>query len=530
MPGYMRMNRLLPLALVILLLGAPAAHAARGFSLGVTAGDVKPRSAILWAKANHRGVYTLKVARNKEFTRGLRVRHVRALRRNNNTVQKRVGRLRPNRRYFFRFVGGDDRRSAVGRFRTAPRPSSNRTVEFALSGDQDFNTRPGEDHPYWNNGGVLRRMRAEHNPFNVMLGDTIYTDSEIPDRLDPLALTVRQKWAKYRINLRNRALRRLRGSAGLYSQWDDHEFINDFSPAENSFDHDVNIAGPTLYKRGARAFRDYAPVHWTKQNGLYRTFRWGKNLELFFLDERSFRSANADANHVCDNPDTGKPDIAPTVPQSKRNVFALIAPSLARPVSQKCIRTINSPSRTFLGERQLAAFKSAIASSTARFKLIVNEMPIQQQYVLPYDNWQGFGHERAELLRYLQQHVKNVVFLTTDVHATMINDARFKTLEAGGPKNSGIMDVTVGPVATQNFGGEIDKVTEQPGSYQLVDSLFFTPPAPDGLGMYCSVLDQFSYGQVKVTQAQLTITPKDINGAPQSDNGHPCQVTLNYTP
>jgi phosphodiesterase/alkaline phosphatase D-like protein len=27
--------------------------------------------------------------------------------------------------------------------------------------------------------------------------------------------------------------------------------------------------------------------------GLYRTFRWGRNLELFFLEERSFRSAKA---------------------------------------------------------------------------------------------------------------------------------------------------------------------------------------------------------------------------------------------
>jgi hypothetical protein len=35
---------------------------------------------------------------------------------------------------------------------------------------------------------------------------------------------------------------------------------------------------------------------------------------------------------------------------------------------------------------------------------------------------------------------------------------------------------------------------------------------------------------VKVTSTQLTITPKDINGAPQTDNGQPCQVTLNYVP
>ena len=62
-----------------------------------------------------------------------------------------------------------------------------------------------------------------------------------------------------------------------------------------------------------------------------------------------------------------------------------------------------------------------------------------------------------------------MIFLTTDVHATMINDARFKTLESGGPENSGIIDMTVGPVATANFGMEIDGTTGSPNSYQLVD-------------------------------------------------------------
>ena len=61
------------------------------------------------------------------------------------------------------------------------------------------------------------------------------------------------------------------------------------------------------------------------------------------------------------------------------------------------------------------------------------------------------------------------------------------------------MDVTVGPVATANFGVEIDQTTGQPQSYQPVDGAFLTPPPPAGVGMQCSVLDQFSYGQVKAT-------------------------------
>jgi phosphodiesterase/alkaline phosphatase D-like protein len=372
-------------------------------------------------------------------------------------------------------------------------------------------------------------MRAERNHFNVLLGDTIYSDSEVPGRLNPIALSVKQKWAKYRVNLGNRHLRALRGSAGFYSHWDDHEFVNDFSPAENSFDNGVNINGRTLYRRGVKAFRDYAPVKWSQRNGLFRTVRWGRNLELFFLDERSFRSANADSGGVCDNPQTGRPDFAPTAPQSTRNVFAAVSPSLAQPVSQACLDRIRSEDRTFLGKRQLARFLRAIRRSNARFKVIMNEMPIQQYYVLPYDRWEGFEAERKQVLRELQG-VKNVIFLTTDVHATLINDARFQTLEPGGPQNSGILDVVVGPVATANFGLEIDQTTGQPGNGKLVDDFFLTPPPPAGVGMQCSIVDQFSYGQVRVTANRLTVTPKGIDGRQQRDDGRPCgPVVLNYS-
>ena len=51
-----------------------------------------------------------------------------------------------------------------------------------------------------------------------------------------------------------------------------------------------------------KAFRDFEPVTFSADRGIYRTVRWGKNLQMFFLDERSFRSGKASANHVCDNP------------------------------------------------------------------------------------------------------------------------------------------------------------------------------------------------------------------------------------
>ena len=126
-------------------------------------------------------------------------------------------------------------------------------------------------------------MAAERNDFNINLGDTIYSDSEVGGA--KVARTVREKWAKYRQNLSLAPLRTLRASAGSYSHWDDHEFINDFSRDEH---------GDAIYTAGRKAFTDYSPVR-TGADGLYRTFRWGKHLELFFLDQRSFRSAKASA-------------------------------------------------------------------------------------------------------------------------------------------------------------------------------------------------------------------------------------------
>ncbi len=514
------------LVALVLSLGVPAAASAdRGrtasFSFGVTAGEVRARSAILWGRTDRAVVVVLDVAADRRFTRGLRHFALAARPANDLTVRRRVAGLRPGTRYWYRFRAGRGT-SAVGTFVTAPARGVSARVEFAWTGDTDFSPAPGRSAPYWNAGGVFRSMRAERNHFNLHLGDTIYSDSEVPGALRPIALTVPQKWAKYRRNLGNRHLQAVRRSAGFYSHWDDHEFVNDFSPAESTFSNGVNIDGRTLFRRGVRAFTDYAPVSYSRGRGLYRSVRWGRNLELFFLDARSFRDAKADEGGVCDNPQTGEPDFAPTAPQSTRDVFAIASPSLAEPVSQQCLDRIRDPNRDYLGDAQFRRFRRAISRSAARFKVIVNELAIQQYYVLPYDRWEGYEAERRRMLRFLSDSVKNVVFLSSDVHATLVNDARFQTLEPGGPRNSGILDVTVGSAATANYALEIDDTVDRPGTGALVDTAFFEPPPPAGIGMRCSIVDAFSYGQVRVTRNRLTITPKGIDGRPQVNGGRPC--------
>ena len=496
------------------VLAAAAALAGNPFSLGVAAGEVTPNTAFLWGHATP-GPVRLELA-----TPGRGVvlrRRVTADPKRDGTIHVRVGHLLPGRAYVYRFTRGRWV-SEIGRFTTAPQPARAVTIRFAVSGDADATPAPGTSKPFYNQFQVYTRMAAEHNAFNINLGDTIYSDSEVPDT--PVALTVPAKRAKYRLNLSLPALQRFRSSGATYSHWDDHEFINDFSVAEN---------GGDVYNAGRQAFLDYAPVTYSAANGLYRTFRWGRNLELFFLDERSFRSAKASAAGTCDN--GGAPDLAPTAPQAVRNAFAALVPPLANPPPAACVERINDPSRTMLGQRQYDEFTRAIARSNATFKVVVNEVPIQQFYALPYDRWEGYAAEREKLLHFLHDNVKNVIFLTTDTHATFINDARFQTLEPGGPMDSGITEVITGPVATMRFAKEIDGVTHVPGSGITISQLFFKRQPPFGVGMRCVAPDTYSYAEVSVTVTTLTVTPKDENGHVVTEvGGQPCApVVLHST-
>ena len=489
-----------------------AAAAAPEFRFGVTAGEVKSSSAKVWASVTEAAALDAQVATDSGFANIVAEKPVAATLEHDFTAQTKVSGLKAGKRYRYRFcVEGTDTCSDVGRFQTAPKPGDAATVRFAYTGDTDAATAMGQSDPFFGPFDVFDSMLAEGNAFNIHIGDTIYSDSEVPGL--PPALTLEEKWDKYKLNLGQAPLVALRGATGFYSQWDDHEFINDFSIPEN---------GQDLYDAGVAAFRDYAPVGYTPEDGLYRTFRWGKNLELFFLDERSFRSAKASANGVCDNSDTDAPDLAPTAPQPIRNVFSQLIPSLANPVSQDCKDEINDPQRTLLGKPQLKEFLADLKGSKATWKVIMNETPIQQFYGLPYDRWEGYAYERVKLLEALQKkHIKHVVFLTTDTHADFANVIRLRTLPndvaptnaPSGPKDTPYRDFITGPVATGTFWREIDGVTGTEGSGELLSTQFFKPV----LGMFCAQGDQDSYAEVTASSKKLKVAYKASDGGPVTD-------------
>jgi alkaline phosphatase D len=511
------------------VLALPAGAGAKLFTNGVAAGEIAAKSAKLWGQTTKKAKVTAEVSETKKFKDLEAEKNAKAKAANDFTVQATVKRLKADEHYYYRFCDGN-KCSKTGQFDTAPKEGKNKTVRFAYTGDTDGTVATGATQPFFGTFNAFAAMVAEQNDFNIHFGDTIYSDSGVAGATD--ALTVEQKWAKYAQNLQQANLQMIRRSAGFYSHWDDHEFINDFSIPED---------GQAIYDAGVKAFTDYAPVTYTQEGGLYRSFRWGANAELFFLDERSFRSAKA--SQSCINPQTGSPDLAPTAPQSVRNVFALLIPSLSEPVSQECKDAINDPNRTMLGQVQLNQFLSDVQASTARFKIIINETPIQQFYGLPYDRWEGYAHERIELLNQLEQRgVKNVVFLTTDTHAAFANVIRYRTLNddvapanvpAGTPPiDSPFQDFIIGPVATNPFWDEIDDTVNSPGSGELLSTVFFKPPPPSGVGMFCAQGSVFSYAEVEVSSGAVTIFYKDQNGNPVQDvNGQPCgPYTIPFVP
>ena len=487
----------------MLALAGSATPATSPFAYGVAAGEITSTSALLWTRAPKPGRLTVELVPGTRMTATARTA-------SDLTVAVTANGLRPGTSYAYRFRQGKAT-SPLGRFRTAPAPASSATVRFAISGDAD--ATPGANgKPAYNRFQVYARMAAERNDFNLNIGDTIYSDSEVAGAKP--ALTRREKWAKYRQNLALAPLRTLRATGGTYSHWDDHEFINDFSRPEH---------GEAIYRAGAQAFTDYAPVR-TGADGLYRTFRWGRHIELFFLDERSFRSAKASAGGTCNV--LGTPDLAPTAPLAVRQAFTLLVPPLAQPVPQACIDRINEPGRTLLGAQQLARFLRDIRRSTATFKVIVNEVPLMQLFALPYDRWEGYAAERQSVVSALRD-VKNVVVLTTDTHASLVGDVRLQTFTPTGPVASGITEIITGPVATNTYAKTVDSVLGREGIGTVVGAVFFKPPFPTGLGLSCVSLDTYSYAQVTVAASRVTVRLKDVNGKPVRDVlGTPCSPVV----
>jgi phosphodiesterase/alkaline phosphatase D-like protein len=500
------------------------------FPYGVGANDVRPARANLWTNTTLPRVL-VQWASDAAFTHVLGSDNVPVSPTRDGNVLYRLLHLSSSTTYFYRFADPQNPAdtSRVGTFRTAPKSKQDVDVTFTFSGDQDGEIDQSTGKPCFNNMESFDAINAENSDFYVNLGDTIYSDSDC--RTSPA--TTRPEYVQaYETNFGYDAYRNARAGTGFYTEWDDHEVTNDF---------DAQTVDPAQFHAGRKAFIEMQGMAQPKHDlGFYRTFRWGKEVQMFILDERSFRTNEADridADHNstedCQNPTTGQPDVAPTLKQSVRNAFGAQLPTsgLSDPVSAQCLSNIqsqyvNGTERTMLGDAQRNRFLSDLAKSKAVFKLVITEDQMQQFYAFPYDRWEGYGWERDTILHYIDDHdIRNVVWLATDEHADMAKVVNFNSDTPGTQgqvENS--WEYAVGPIATNVFAVEANQLT---GNDQTSGKLrgFLVSVNKNTCAQLGRPNDPhiYGYGWVHVDAAThtLTVEPKDENGNLIAGNGIP---------
>ena len=308
------------------------------------------------------------------------------------------------------------RHDSTGTFATAPRATRGVARPVRITGDAD--ATPGRTASRASTASrrtramtrarkrLQRQLRRHH-----LLG--------LRARGRRVARTVTEKWAKYRLGLALAPLRQLRASAGLYSGWDDHEFVNDYSRAEH---------GVAIYRAGVSAFLDYTPSTYRPATRGLPQLPLGQESRALLPRRPQLPEREGDRRvrrrHRADRAGGGAPGVRH---------------ALARRSRSRCLRRAwtRSPRPADTARRGAArAFTRAIRGSTATFKVVVNPVPLMQLYALPYDRWEGYAAERSRVLDGFAG-VRNVVVLTTDIHAHVIGEIRTQTFAPGRPRRDG---------------------------------------------------------------------------------------------
>jgi phosphodiesterase/alkaline phosphatase D-like protein len=399
---------------------------------GVASGDVTHDSAVLWARSLAAGQVTFEVATDAAFTDVVATASANSL--GNVPVKVTIDGLEDGTHYHYRAISptGD---SQTGEFSTA-HESGHQGLSFGVSGD-------------WRGG--LTPLAALSNAddagldFFVELGDTIYADIPSPRFPGPQAETVADFHTKYAETLSERGgenfLADLRASTAVFATIDDHEVTNDFAGgAPPTSDSRFNPTGADfinetgLYANGLEAFHDYHSIAERVWSGtgedrvdgapdLYRTQAYGDDAAVFMLDARSFR------DEELENADPGNPD----------DVGRFLAESF-------------DPGRTMLGNPQLERLEADLLAAQDDgivWKFVMVPEPIQNLGpVGAADRFEGYAAERTELLRFIDDNdIDNVVFVTADIHGTLVNNLTYQTT-LGGPQIAlDAFEISTGAVA-----------------------------------------------------------------------------------
>ena len=443
-----------------------ASSALAGLPSGVAAGETTMSSVLLWTRSDAPGALRFEVSTDADFRDIVSTSDCSVLDAL-QPVKASVSGLASGTRHWYRAIDASGA-VAVGTFRTIH--DLGRTgFRMGVSGDWR-----GELMPL----PALRNVATHDLDMFFALGDTIYADVASPAVPVSQATTLAEYRAKHAETLTERfglnALRELRQSTSVFAVIDDHEVTNDFAGAaaagsDARFGSSSNgfLNGTELFRNGLQAFQEFHPIdpiEWrntgdARTDGnpdLYRTRRFGLDAQFFSVDARSFR-------------DQELPDADPANPSTWAAYLA----------------ATYTPGRTMLGVPQLNRLMGDLMDAEIHgvtWKFVMMPEPIQNLGVLAAsDRYEGYAHERAMLLGFIRQAgIRNVVFVSADIHGTLVNNLTFPGGPGGAQVQSGAWEITTGSGAyAAPFGPTVAGLAAQLGLPGTLPLSFYLslPPA-----------------------------------------------------
>lgn len=370
------------------------------FAHGVASGDPLPDAVILWTRVtvDREGPVEVwyEIATDPEFTCRVDAGWAQTDAELDHTVKIDVGGLAPGSAYWYRFFF-EGRASVVGRTRTAPEGDVDR-LRFAVCSCSSLGH--GYFHAY--------RGIAERNDISAVLhlGDYIYEygtnqyGTVRPYEPSHEILTLedyRTRYAQYR---RDADLQEVHRQHPFIAIWDDHETADNSWPG-GAGNHDPATEGPWEDRKAAaiRAYKEWMPLRETEYGRVWRSFRYGNLLDLIMLDTRLWgRDEEAGRNDTDAHAD---------------------------------------PTRQLLGEDQEDWLREQLGESTARWKVLGQQVMVGTYRLSQWtndegggifnpDQWDGYRGARKRLFEMIEEtDPGSVVVLTGDIHSSWAFDLAY---------------------------------------------------------------------------------------------------------
>ena len=194
------------------------------------------------------------------------------------TRQIRLGGLKADTVYYYAAetadASGKLHAPLRGEFRTAPRPQDTTPIRFVMTTCQKYSQL---DHP--DGFHIYDSMLRQEPRFMISAGDIVYYDSDDPRATTPeLARYHWQRMFSY-----PRHVRMLLKVPGYWAK-DDHDTLTDDTWPDQKQPPEMQLT----FQQGMQIFREQVPM----SERTYRTFRWGRTLQIWLVEGRDYRSPN----------------------------------------------------------------------------------------------------------------------------------------------------------------------------------------------------------------------------------------------